>query len=177
VFCEVNSAVVSPVPASLYIRLVNLQSIPSEISLFTVEVELTGQKWIFPASWLKAVPVSSRIPLLWMNPPPELARRLTLNGPQLQPILKNGPLEPHKTIRGWMLFDFPSQYDSAVHPLMYRITVKDTAGHKTTAILSGPTERENVFPERGYNIDSVPINLNGRAVRHIADLFPELPLN
>lgn len=166
--CEYNQRFLSPVPISLFIRINNLQDIRSDISEVKVEVELTKRSWVFPGTWLRTLRIPEEMPLVWMNTSTIPARRLTLLGGYLASVLESKPLEPHQTVRGWVLLDVTNQFDSAVFPRTYRISVRDTAGRKLTVLDSGPTGEENVVPPRGFQITDV-IDVTGFEVRHLAD--------
>jgi hypothetical protein len=168
VFCEYNQKFLSPIPISLFMRLVNLQDVPSDISQLKIEVELKKRHWIFPSAWLRTRKVPEYMPLVWVNSPPTPSMSLSLVGGYLEPILESGPLQPHRTLRGWVLLDVSEKFDSAAFPPTFRISVKDTAGHKLTVLDSGPTGEENVFPERGFQTKS-PIDIRGFQIRHLAD--------
>jgi len=168
-FCEYYKNMLSPIPVALFIRIVNLQSIQADISQLQIEVELTKEKWIFPASWIEGEYIPDYMPLASLASPPSQSVRLYLVGSSLRTILESRPIQPHETVRGWVLLDMPSTYDSAVQPLVFRITVKDTAGHKFIKI--HPTDEkidENVLPERGFRWES-PLDLSGYSIHHLTD--------
>jgi hypothetical protein len=166
IFCEYNQKYMSPVPIALFIRVVNNQDIPSNISQLKIEVEFERRRWL-PNTWLKTVPISEYMPLIWLNPPPTPARRLSLIGPLLHPILGGRALSPHETVRGWVLLDVPPAYDSAISPTLFRISVKDTAGRSIASLDSGATGEENVFPDRGWGVTD-DIDISRFSVKHLA---------
>lgn len=168
IFCEYNKKFLSPVPIIMFVRIVNNQDIPSTMSQFTVEIELTKRFWGF-SSWLKTVQIPEYMPLIWRHEPPQLPGRLELVGQRLMPILEKRPLGPHETIRGWVLLDVPPEYDTAARPLTYRIKLKDTAGRQLTSIDTGPTGKENVVPPRGLRYEPGNVDIGGFQVRHLAD--------
>ena len=129
---------ISPAPIALFIRIVNLQQVPTNIRLLKVEILSTKHKW-FPDSWLEPTHIPDDVALIWVSPLPTPARRLTLIGPRLIPILELRPIQPSETVTGWVLFDVPLEYDSAPQPPVFRITVRDTAGHKLSVIANGTT--------------------------------------
>jgi hypothetical protein len=169
-FCEYNPKMLSPIPVALFIRIVNLQPIPVDISELKIELELTKPKWIYPGSWIEGKYIPDYMPLASLVSPPSKSVRLFLVGPSLQTLLESRAIQPHETVRGWVLIDMPSAYDSAVQPLVFRITVNDTAGHKFIKI--HPTDEkieENVLPERGFKWES-PLDLSGYSVHHLIDV-------
>ena len=166
IFCEYNQKYISPVPIALFIRVVNNQDIPSNISQLKIEVELEKRRWL-SSTWLKTISVNEHMPLIWLNPPPTPPRRLSLLGEWLQPILQSRALSPHETVRGWVLLDAPAAYDSSISPILFRISVKDTSGHSIASLDAGPTGEENVFADHGWNITD-EIDIGGFTRKHLA---------
>lgn len=173
IFCEYNRNMLSPVPLVLFVRLVNLQEIPANISQLTVEVERRRSRWISPSAWIATKQVPEQMPLIWRRTPPQLSLRLDLIGQRLLPLIKSRPLQPHETIRGWLLMDIGAEYDDAPRPLVHRITIKDTAGRKFTTVIGGPSGEENILPPRGFEVDPTNaanlIDIQNHTIRHLAD--------
>ena len=165
IFCLYNPNRMSSVPVILFLRLVNLQNVPSRIRVLKIEVESKRGKWIFPSTWMPTKEIPDEMPLIWLNLPTTAARQLDLIGPRLEPILENGPIAPHDTASGWVLLSVPAEYDSAPRPLRFRITVKDTAGQMFTMIDSGPTGEENVLSSRGITTGK-EVDVRGFSISH-----------
>lgn len=165
IFCLYNRNMMSPVSVSLFVRLVNLQDVPSRISVLKIEIESKRGRWIFPDTWMPTKEIPHEMPLIWLNPPPTPARQMDFVGPRLGPILEKGPIAPHDTVSGWVLLSVPAEYDSAPRPLRFRITIKDTAGRTFTKIDSGPTGEENIFSNRGLDIRE-EVNVQGFSISH-----------
>ncbi|MGP8174798.1 MAG: hypothetical protein ACLP7O_09655 [Terracidiphilus sp.] len=157
-----------PVPVAVYVRIVNLQRFPADIDQLKIELQVTKGKWLFPASWIEALPIPDYAPLVSPGPRSQ-GLKVDLHGTRLLPRLESGAIQPRQTIRGWLLLDMPPEYDSAPKPLTYRISLRDTAGNKFTTISPDPNTAANVGPERGLII-SDGIDLSGYSVHHIIDL-------
>jgi hypothetical protein len=166
-FAQYNGNLISPIPFAIYLRIVNLQPVPSYISQLTVEIEASPKKWIFPATWLKGRFIPPSMPLVWGNPS-RSALRINLIGEQLMPILENAPLQAHQTVRGWVLLDVPASYDSAPHPCVFRISIADTARNALSTIRTGPYAEDNIGPERGI-VTHGPVDVRSYTVTHYAD--------
>lgn len=170
-FCEYNQDKITPVAAALYLRIVNLQSVPADISELRIEVELTKEKWIFPATWVEGKYIPDYMQLVTLRNPPSDSLRLDFLGPRLKPRLEEKPLQSHETVRGWVALDMPPAYNEAVQPRLFRITVKDTAGHKFVALDPASGSDENIGPERGVKWNG-KIDLSKHTVKHLADFPP-----
>lgn len=140
-------------------------------SVHDLVIRLFPHRFRFSLTWLipvRKIVASNEKPLIWMNPPPAPPRQFGLVGPRLQPILESRPLQPHEIVRGWVLLDVPAPYDSAPSPTMFRITIKDTAGHTLVTTDSGTNGDENIGPPRGFHLGD-EVNTRGFVVRHLAD--------
>jgi hypothetical protein len=168
IFFAYNQRWISPAPIALFIRIVNLQQVPTNIRLLKVEILSIKHKWL-PDSWLEPTHVPDDVALIWVSPLPTPARRLALIGPRLTSILELRPIQPNETVAGWVLFDAPLEYDSAPQPPVFRITVRDTAGHKLSVIASGPTGDNIAAPTRGFDITTDIVDVNGLQVKHFSD--------
>lgn len=168
IFGEYNQKFLSPIPIALFVRVANNQNIPSDVTQFKIEVEMEKRFGLFP-QWLKTISVPAYMPLVWATPPP--ARRITLAEPRLEQILRDRPLQPHETLRGWVLLDAPAEFNEHRRPLTFRISVQDASGHGFTNIDSGPTGEENIYPKRGITMGKV-IDITGYKVHHFGE-----PLN
>jgi len=168
VFTQYNPNMLSPVPVILFLRLVNLREVPSTISQLKIEVELKRAKWLFPSTWIQTTYIPDYMPLIWVNPPPTPPRQMQLLGPRLRTVLERRVLEPHETLRGWVLLDVPTAYNSAPHPLVFRITIRDTAGKMLVWTGPGPRGDENIGPERGFDIQD-ETDIRGFLIKHLAD--------
>ena len=105
----------------------------------------------------------------WRNDPPETSMRVGLLGDRLMPQLDNNEIGPHKTVRGWVLLDVSSEYDTAIRPLTFRVHIEDTAGHKATIIaVSGGKSGGDVGPQRGISTTG-PIDITKFTIRHLID--------
>lgn len=169
VHAEYNERWLTPVPVMLFVRIVNVQDIPATISQLRVEIQSDAEGNV----WLPTTRITEYMRLLSIGNAPQNAQRLYLIGDLLQPILEAGPIEPHATVRGWVLFDVPQAYDKASRPLTYRITVGDTAGRQVVAIDRGPTGQENVFPSRGLrNAPNERVDVRRYTLKHLSDPVP-----
>jgi hypothetical protein len=157
---------VSPVPLLFAIRVVNRQSVPATISKFTIEIEKKKGFWIFPSQWLKTVSVPDRMPLVIVNSRAEVSS-VTLANSRLEPTFRARPLRPHETVRGLVLLDVKEEFNSIPRPLIFRISLRDTAGNSFTVI--GPANPDdNMAPSTGFRVDD-RLNIGEPQLRHIAD--------
>ena len=167
---EYNGRYLCPVTLVLFMRLVNRQQVPATISKFAVDVKLKKRGWWdFRTRWLKTTPIPDTMRLLHINPPPTAPVGARLDGPRLEQLINNRPVAANETVRGWILLDVPAEYDeSAYQPILFRVSVKDTAGNSFTALDSGPTGEEHIGPQRGLFFDGIPVNIAGHELGHIA---------
>jgi hypothetical protein len=162
IFAQYNNRYITPVPISIFFRIVNNQDIPAKVSHFKVEIELEKRRWL-PDKWIEPSLVREHMPLVWVNTPPTPPRRLLLVGPYLMTALEK-PIPPHETVWGWMLFDVPKEYDSGIRPTVFRVSVRDTAGHTYTAIT--PQSSDNIAdPPRGWDTRD-EVDITGFTLRH-----------
>jgi hypothetical protein len=127
---------VSPVALILFLRIVNLQNAPSNISDVSVQVYSGRRRWGLRRLWVSTSLMPANMPLLVLGSPQAVsANRFTLIGLQIKAELEAGPIGPHDTLGGWAVFDAPSSFDSTPLPLIYRITITDTAGHTSHTVV------------------------------------------
>jgi len=168
IYAQYNNFI-THVPVLLNVRVVNLQQVPATISKLGVEIEVKKRPWIFPSKWVRGVDIPDAMPLVWVNPPPEEPMGMELIGERLDAIFRKRPLQPHETVSGWILLDFPAEYDDAPHPFVFRISLKDTAKQGAEIIDSGPIGKDiNVTSSYGLNF-TTPVNLEGYRITHWAD--------
>jgi hypothetical protein len=163
-----NNNLLCPVSAVLYLRIVNLQAIPADITQLTVETESSKSRWIFPASWVKGTNIPDSMPLFSVGDPQSKSLRMELIGDRIQPILSTSPIQPNQTARGWLLVDMPPAYDSSPEPELLRITVRDSAGHSFSVVTSGPSGDENILHERGFK-PAGKYDLTGYSISHLSN--------
>jgi len=114
---------VSPVDIPMFIRIVNLQSVPSEISEYKVEMRL-GQ-----SEWIKLVNIPVRGNEVFFGSDLTRIRRIDVTPNALDYLLSDRSIQPHETVRGWALFESPTQYFAPMGTeIQYRMTFRDSAG-------------------------------------------------
>jgi hypothetical protein len=68
----------------------------------------------------------------------------------------------------WLL-DVPAEFDSASRPLVFRISMKDTAGESLTALDFGPIGKDiNITTPYGFRAIDI-VDISGRPITHWAD--------
>ncbi len=153
---------VTPIPVVMFLRIVNLQNIPSTISELDLQVGL-DHMWWGGRHWLNLSLLPSDMPLLYVDSKSNLCSTVTLGGLQLASALGTGVVDAHATIRGWALFDAPAEFALAPRPLRYRILIKDTAGRSlSTVITRVQTNDENLLQEHALHFGpkvQMPTNL------------------
>ncbi len=169
IFAAYNKAL-THVPLLVNMRVVNLQDVPSRIKTFKIEIKSKQGRWIFPDTWLSAVLVPESMPLVWVNLPPNPSLRMQLIGDRLESVLNNRPLQAHETVTGWVALDVPPEYDTAVRPLVFRISIKDTAGHGVTVVAPSPNADNagNIVPPAGFG-GAADFDITGYQITHWAD--------
>lgn len=153
---------ITPIPIAMYLRIVNLQGIPSTISDLDLQVSLGRHLW-GSRRWLDVSLLPSDMPLLYLDPTSNLCSTVTpLGGPPLASTLGTNPIGAHATIQGWTFFDAPAAFGSAPRPLVYRILIKDTAGRSSNIVIANP-------PEAGYPLTQSALRF-GPKVQRPSDL-------
>jgi hypothetical protein len=148
-FARIPNGFICPVSALLFMRVVNLQDVPSTISEFKVQVQ-AGESWFgLRRQWLDLSLLDGDMPLLYMQG--ESVSSVTLMETPLQTALTTGPIGSHKTMRGWAIFDSAPGFDLVPRPLKYQITIKDTAGKSLVIFPAPPRAEENLFYEHGLH--------------------------
>lgn len=164
ILAEYGGHLATPVPLVLFMRIVNLQAVPSTISDLKVQVELKSTWWGLRRKWFDTSLLPGDMPLLEVDSTGQF-RNLELVGVHLETVLRAHPLAPHNTIRGWALFDAPSEFGIALRPLVYRIMVRDTAGRSVTTILTVPKNSGDIFRSHKLLVGP-PMELKNMTVRH-----------
>lgn len=123
----------SPVDVSMFIKLVNLQQVPSMIERLRVEMKLDDSEWIK----LVNIPLRGST-VFWAGP--EGFKKVRKIDPtnSLDYLLADRPVQPHETIRGWVYLDMPTDYFAGEGTrIQYRVTARDSAG--ATLVYVTPT--------------------------------------
>jgi hypothetical protein len=149
-FAEHGENFLCPVPLIIFIRIVNLQDIPSEISELKVQIELMPTWWGLHKNWLDIALLPGDMPMYAIQkavkaPFVTMASSVKFGEYPIESSLKASPLGPHKTLRGWMAFDVPAKFDSLGNSLNYRVTIRDATGNSLIAIPPHALEEENLF--------------------------------
>lgn len=136
IVAEFGGHFISPIPVMLFMRIVNRQATPSAISVLKVQIRFGDKVRGLSHRWMDLSLMPTRYPLFYIDRQSRMWSRLNLPDPKLRVALTT-PLAPYETIRGWALFDAPMGFKRAQRPLVYRITIEDTAGHSVHTIISG----------------------------------------
>jgi hypothetical protein len=158
----------SPIPLLIFMDINNRQKISADINQLKIEIKLKDRAWIFPR-WLKTVFIPEQFTLLSYAPPTTAKRVELLGGDgRLDTILGTAPMQPNKTMRGWVVLDAPAEFQFAPRPLIFRITIKDTAGHSFTTLVPSPNDVQGIGPTPKIRVLDV-IDISGLPVMHWVD--------
>lgn len=124
-----------PANLALYLRLQNLQEIPSRLAGWNLELA-------YGADWVRAVELDSRFGTMYLvTDSPKNAGRLDNSvGFDGQLMSRSHVLKPREIVEGWALFQYPK-----AHPFFaggYKLTVWDTLGHKWSGVVSWPDPKQ-----------------------------------
>jgi hypothetical protein len=115
---------VSPISLTMFLRIVNLQKVPSEIERYVVEMKIGDTAWVKLARMdVREGEVFFAVDGL------KRTRRIDVRPNGLDYLLGDKALKPHETVRGWVFYEIPDNYiilDGM--SIRYSITVRDTAG-------------------------------------------------
>lgn len=163
---EYGGRFICPIAAMLFIQVVNKQDISSTVSDLNVQVESRAGLWGLRRQWLGISQLPGYMPLVNVNVPPgSPTQRVTLLGPLLEPVLQR-PLGAHETVRGWLLFDAPAAFDSVPRPLVFRLTITDSAGRSTSVVVSKIKDLGNMTPDRGFKLEPASGTIKNPIVQH-----------
>ncbi len=123
-----------PANLALYLRLQNLQEIPSRLAGWNLELE-------YGPDWVRAVELDSRFGTMYFGDNAKNAGRLDNNvGFDVQLDSRSYVLKPLEVVEGWALFQY-----SKAHPFFaggYKLTVWDTLDHKWSGVVSWPDPKQ-----------------------------------
>jgi hypothetical protein len=127
VYPSLHGETISPANAAIFLRLINLQSVPSMISKYGVEIKINDR-------WEKALKLDTRVAVIYVAFG-GLNKAIPLREDTLlfDRFLSNHNLQPREVIRGWVLIEYPKSAGQ-VKP-EFRVTVSDVAG---ASYVSGP---------------------------------------
>lgn len=154
-------------PFARMIEITNRRNYPVTIQTFTIDVQVRQRSWIFPSKWTRGAQFSDNIPLVQVGDPPSQSMRIALLGGWLMSQMEAKSIAPHDTIKGWVLMDFPKDYNEATQPFTYRIRIEDTEGDGMTLIDNFVNPNMNVAPETGMATGD-PVDLSGYHIEHWA---------
>lgn len=110
---------------AVFLQTVNLQAFISQISSYNIKVKIRG-------GWVKTKRIDTRIGEICFVPPGGDFR----NAYPLKPdtffdhIISDHNMQPHETIRGWVLLKYPKGTELVIGPEKpeFRVFLKDSAG-------------------------------------------------
>jgi hypothetical protein len=186
---------VSPVPFLIYLEVVNLQSVPSRISDYSVAI---GRCYLYGwwCKWypLPTIPLESSAlffllpnrapnrtslqnkPIIWLPTgsillaPPEkpeyLASALLLQPDRLFDTELHRTIPSHETIAGWAAFDHSQGFKVFKGPNVYfRISVRDSAGIENVTVYRTPLYSNELMSTTMATLTLTGI---GRDLRHLS---------
>jgi hypothetical protein len=118
----------SPAQIALYLQVVNLQSVPSMIEVLNIEADARKQNW----QKLLQFTIRGNLVVFALNDLSK-APKIDFEQGDLLSLLSKRPLQPHETVRGWVLCEIPVD----LSPSEYRFYLRDTAGIEFTKTDSG----------------------------------------
>lgn len=113
----------SPVDVFMFLRIVNLQSVQTQVLKLAVEAKLGDRPW------LKLVHIPQVGTQAYFGGDLTHIRRVDLSRTGLDYLLQQRLLQPHEPVRGWAFFEVPGDYSAPNGmTIQYRISITDTAG-------------------------------------------------
>jgi hypothetical protein len=144
---------ITPIHVMVPYTVTNLKPTPVMISRLSLEIQGPHETW-----WkLNNLPTEQPIWAADIMKNPREVSSITLEEGFLEDHVRNVELEPGKTVRGWMLFqypvDFPRIKTMSTQPI--RLTITDTAGDKEVQALDFTSTNSNVLSS-GFRFEPVP---------------------
>jgi len=115
----------SPIHRMLFVQITNMQTVPSVIATYRVEVQKSD------GTWIKLTRMDGRIGAVYHLL--ELKSAYLYSIDTLDAVISNRKIIPKETVEGWALFELPEDLPLA---LPIRVYVRDYGGAETTQVVS-----------------------------------------
>lgn len=116
-----NGYALTPINATMHLRITNLQNVPSQITKYSVEIKTKDDIWV------PLVSVNSKGRDLYFLEF-GLDKAELSNVIKLDDVLNSSSLKTGDAIRGWAFFEYPEGTELYEFKHVYRVTVTDAAG-------------------------------------------------
>lgn len=126
---DVPAKKAAPIPIAMYVSFVNLQSNPSMIVSYSVDVQIGSGTWIK----LKHIPIGESSGFKTVCG--DFAIDVDFNGFDKADSGKN--IQPFEPNFGWLFFDIPN-YDAQGKKLKFRFLIRDATGVPTAIFVDPP---------------------------------------
>jgi len=155
--------VICPANLAVFLRVVNLQQVPSMIEAFAVELPDPNHRWV------KLSRMDARRWAVYWALELRRARRVDVANSCFDAFVGDRSLQPRETVRGWALFELPKGVEFVL-PLVLRIAIRDTLGMTTAEVVPvmKPVEHDDVL-SRGFRLIGPEVNLSRHRQRHLRD--------
>ena len=143
----------SPADVTMFIKIVNLQQVPSMIERFRVNIKLGDHEWMR----LVHLPLRGNS-VFWVGPE-ALQKAIGINPANgLDYLLAEKSIQPHEPIRGWAYLEVPKDYSAPDGTIVqYRVEIQDAAGISFEYSQPGlPATKKTAPPGNSDQIQSMP---------------------
>jgi hypothetical protein len=155
---------VSPVDILTFLKIVNLQTVPSAIESYALEA-LVGDEWI---KLIRIDPRAGNIYYTGSSFQSSIPIDVSQNA--LDFTLPTKQLGSHESIAGWAFFEDPHQSGQRVDT--FRMTLRDAAGTEFSSIIKPPYSKSDILDPSTMHVLPGRHDISSFKVMHYSDSHP-----